>query len=183
MHYNNGGKKRKTGRLTNGTLIHVLVASTSYKASGTGANGTTIKRVGVTNGAFIARVTNAGIIQVAQQTCVEIKTKSIGKKLATSPNVPFPTKKQQVQCSFPIVNHGFSQSCGASNCYRDQSSAATESLRPRATNLPVFPTGHSQKKDATRSWQVAPLKQTAMAQSSMFSLQSSPVQPLTQTQV
>lgn len=51
------------------------------------------------------------------------------------------------------------------------------------THLPVFPTGHSQKKDATRSWQVAPLKQTAMAQSSMFSLQSSPVQPLTQTQV
>lgn len=76
----NGGKKRKTGGLTNGTLIHVLVASTSYKASGTGANGTTIKRVGVTHGAFIARVTDAGIIQVAQQTCGEIKTKAIGEK-------------------------------------------------------------------------------------------------------
>lgn len=53
----------------------------------------------------------------------------------------------------------------------------------RQTYIPVFPTGHSQKNDATRSWQVAPLKQTAIAQSSMFSLQSSPVQPLTQTQV
>lgn len=76
----NGGKKRKTDGLTNGTLIHVLVASTSYKASGTGANGTTIKRVGVTHGAFIARVTDAGIIQVAQQTCDDIKTKAIGEK-------------------------------------------------------------------------------------------------------
>lgn len=87
----NGGKKRKTGRLTNGTLIHVLVASTSYKASRTGANGTTIKRVGVTHGAFIARVTDTGIIQVAQQTCGEIKTKAIGGKISNQSNH---TKKQ-----------------------------------------------------------------------------------------
>lgn len=82
----NGGKKRKTGRLTNGTLIHVLVASTAYEASGTGANGTTIKRVGVTHGAFIARVTDTGIIQVAQQTCGEIKIKAIGEKISNQSN-------------------------------------------------------------------------------------------------
>lgn len=50
------------------------------------------------------------------------------------------------------------------------------------TDVPVRPCGHSQKKDATLSWQVAPCEQAALAQSSMFSLQSSPVQPFTHTQ-
>lgn len=67
-------KGRKSSTLTNGALIHVLVASASYKASGTGANGTAVKRVGVTHSAFVARVTDTGIIQVAQQTCGETKS-------------------------------------------------------------------------------------------------------------
>lgn len=73
-----GGEREK---LTNGALIHVLVASASYKASRTGANGTTIKRVGVTHSAFVARVADTGIIQVAQQTCGETKSKrSLGNQ-------------------------------------------------------------------------------------------------------
>lgn len=39
-----------------------------------------------------------------------------------------------------------------------------------------------QEKEATRSMQVEPGVQEAKAQSSMFSLQSSPLQPLTHTQ-
>lgn len=89
----NAGKKRKTGRLTNRTFIHVLVASTSYEASGTGANGTAIKRVGVTHSTFIARVTDAGIIQVAQQTCGDIKTKAIRKKISNQSNRAISHKK------------------------------------------------------------------------------------------
>ena len=57
------------------------------------------------------------------------------------------------------------------------------SARWQAGRSPVRPWGHSQSKEATRSWQVAPWKQEALAQSSMFSLQSSPVQPLTHTQL
>lgn len=49
-------------------------------------------------------------------------------------------------------------------------------------DLPAFPSGHKQEKEATRSMQVEPLVQEAEAQSSMFSLQSAPVQPLTHTQ-
>lgn len=67
-------KKRINNRLTNGALVHVLVASTSYKASRTGANGTTVERVGVTHCTFVARVTDTRIIKVAQQTCSEIKS-------------------------------------------------------------------------------------------------------------
>lgn len=137
----------KNSRLTNRTLIHVLVAGTSYKASRTGANGTAIKGVSVTHCPLIAGVTHTCIIKVAQQTC-----------------------RESPEAHMPVIND-------------------LEAMTKRGTGViwqthtPVFPTGHSQKNDATRSWQVAPLKQTAIAQSSMFSLQSSPVQPLTQTQV
>lgn len=48
--------------------------------------------------------------------------------------------------------------------------------------LPAFPSGHIQEKEATRSMQVEPGVQEAKAQSSMFSLQSSPLQPFTHTQ-
>lgn len=48
--------------------------------------------------------------------------------------------------------------------------------------LPAFPSGHKQEKEATRSMQVDPGVQEAKAQSSMFSLQSSPLQPFTHTQ-
>lgn len=53
---------------TNRTLIHVLVAGTSYKAGRTCANGTAIKGVGVAHCPLVARVTYTCIIEVAQQT-------------------------------------------------------------------------------------------------------------------
>lgn len=49
-------------------------------------------------------------------------------------------------------------------------------------SLPAFPSGQMHEKEATRSMQVDPLAQEAVKQSSMFLLQSSPLQPLTQTQ-
>lgn len=49
------------------------------------------------------------------------------------------------------------------------------------TSLPVFPWGQRQTKDATRSMHVEPGLQAAVAQSSMFSEQSGPLQPLTHT--
>lgn len=45
---------------------------------------------------------------------------------------------------------------------------------------PVFPGVQSQRKLPTPSMHVAPLKHAALAQSSIFSLQSGPVQPFTQ---
>lgn len=48
--------------------------------------------------------------------------------------------------------------------------------------VPAFPSGHMHEKEATRSIQVDPGVQEAKAQSSMFSLQSPPLQPLTHTQ-
>lgn len=63
-------KKRKTNsRLTNRTLIHVLVAGTSHKAGRTGADSAAIKGVGITNRTLVARVTHTCIVEVAQQTC------------------------------------------------------------------------------------------------------------------
>lgn len=59
----------KYSRLTNRTLIHVLVAGTSYKASRTGANGAAIKWISVTHCPIVAGVTHTCIIKVAQQTC------------------------------------------------------------------------------------------------------------------
>lgn len=47
---------------------------------------------------------------------------------------------------------------------------------------PVFPWGQRQIKEATRSMQVEPGLHAAVAQSSMFSEQSGPLQPLTHTQ-
>lgn len=47
---------------------------------------------------------------------------------------------------------------------------------------PAFPSGQMQENEATRSMQVDPLAQEAVKQSSMFLLQSSPLQPFTQTQ-
>lgn len=52
----------------NGTLIHILVAGSTHKASGAGTDGTAIQRVGVTNRALIAWVTDAGVIQMTEQT-------------------------------------------------------------------------------------------------------------------
>lgn len=49
------------------------------------------------------------------------------------------------------------------------------------TGLPVFPWGQRQTNDATRSIQVEPGLHAAVAQSSMFSEQSAPLQPLTHT--
>lgn len=66
-------KRRSNNRLTDRALVHVLVASTSDKAGRTGANGTSIQRVGVTHCAFVARVTDTRIIEVAQQTCGEMR--------------------------------------------------------------------------------------------------------------
>lgn len=53
---------------TDRTLIHVLVAGTSYKAGGTCANGAAIQGVGVAHRPLVARVTHTCIIEVAQQT-------------------------------------------------------------------------------------------------------------------
>lgn len=53
---------------------------------------------------------------------------------------------------------------------------------PCGPHAPALPSGHMQEKEATRSMQVDPGVQEAKAQSSMFSLQSSPLQPLTHTQ-
>lgn len=68
---------------TDGTLIHVLVAGSPDEASGACADGTAVQRVGVTHCTFIAWVTDAGIIQVAQQTCsqklIEFKSEIMGK--------------------------------------------------------------------------------------------------------
>lgn len=66
--------KMLTGVCTDRALIHVLVASSSNKASGTGANGPTIQRVSVTHRTFITWVTHTGIIQVTQQTCLPNRT-------------------------------------------------------------------------------------------------------------
>lgn len=66
-------KGRSNNRLTDGALVHVLVASPAYKASRTGANGTSIQRVGVTHCAFVARVADTRVIEVAQQTCGEMR--------------------------------------------------------------------------------------------------------------
>jgi len=56
-------------RRTDRTLIHVLVAGTSYKAGGTCANGAAIQGVGVAHRPLVARITHTCIIEVAQQTC------------------------------------------------------------------------------------------------------------------
>lgn len=53
---------------TDGTLIHVLVTRSTDKAGRACADGTAVQRVGVAHGTFVAGVTDAGIIQVAQQT-------------------------------------------------------------------------------------------------------------------
>lgn len=66
--------KMLTGVCSDGTLVHVLVAGSSYKASGTGANGPTVQRVRVTHSTFVTRVTDTGIIQVTQQTCLSYWT-------------------------------------------------------------------------------------------------------------
>lgn len=56
-------------QLTNGTLVHVLVAGSSHKASRAGANGAAVEGVGVTHCALVAGVAHACIIEVAQQAC------------------------------------------------------------------------------------------------------------------
>lgn len=96
-----GPYKHKTpaltkSRLTNWTLIHVLVAGTSYKASRTGANCTTIKRVGVTHCALIAGVTHTCIIKVAQQTCGESTEKNKWQLLTGSYKLAARTKRGTV---------------------------------------------------------------------------------------
>lgn len=62
--------KMLTGVCTNGTLVHVLVAGAAHKASRTSANGPTVQRVRVTNSSFVTGVTDTGIVQVTQQTCL-----------------------------------------------------------------------------------------------------------------
>lgn len=59
-----------TGVCSNGALIHVLVTGSSHKASGTGADGPTVQRVSVTHRTFVTGVTDTGIIQMTQQTCL-----------------------------------------------------------------------------------------------------------------
>ena len=54
--------------LTNGALIHVLVAGPSHKASRAGANGSAIQGVGVADRPLVTGVTNTGVIEVAQKT-------------------------------------------------------------------------------------------------------------------
>lgn len=56
-------------KLTNGTLVHVLVTGPTDEASWACADGTAVQRVGVTHCTFVAGVTDTGIIQVAKQTC------------------------------------------------------------------------------------------------------------------
>lgn len=77
-------KRRSDSRLTDRALVHVLVASTSDEASRTGANGTSIQRVGVTHCAFVARVTDTRIIEVAQQTCGEVRAQLANVHLSVS---------------------------------------------------------------------------------------------------
>lgn len=49
--------------------------------------------------------------------------------------------------------------------------------------LPTYPTGQEQIKPSTRSMQVPPLSHGFKAQSSIFTLQSSPANPLAQLQI
>lgn len=55
--------------LTDGALVHVLVAGSPGEARGAGADGTAVKGVGVAHRALVAGVTDAGVLQVAEQTC------------------------------------------------------------------------------------------------------------------
>lgn len=57
-------------RRTQRALIHILAAGWPRVARGTGADGFAIDRVSVTVRALIARVADAGVVQVAEQTWV-----------------------------------------------------------------------------------------------------------------
>ena len=54
--------------LTDGALVHVLVAGSSDEAGRAGADGSAIQGVGVTHGPLVTRVAHARIIQVTQET-------------------------------------------------------------------------------------------------------------------
>lgn len=62
---------------TNGALIHILVTGTPCEAWGASADGTPIHGVSVTDGIFVARVTDASIIQVAQEPSLAHRTGTI----------------------------------------------------------------------------------------------------------
>lgn len=54
--------------LTEGALVDVQVAGGAGVPGGAGADGLAVDGVGVTVGAFLTRVADAGVIEVAQQT-------------------------------------------------------------------------------------------------------------------
>lgn len=91
---------------TQGTLVHVLAAGWPCVPRGAGADGFAVDRVRVTVGTLVARVTDAGIIQVAKQTWGQ------GRRLAhTGPGTweespPWPQKAKL--CS-PVRPWGHSQ--------------------------------------------------------------------------
>lgn len=59
---------------TQSTLIHVLAAGWPCIPRGAGADGLAVDRVGVAVGALVARVADARIVEVAQQTCAPMRT-------------------------------------------------------------------------------------------------------------
>lgn len=63
-----------TGVGTEGALVDVQVAGGAGVPGGAGADGLAIDGVGVTVGAFLTRVADAGVIEVAQQTCATMRT-------------------------------------------------------------------------------------------------------------
>lgn len=69
--------------LTDGTLVHVLIARATREARGTGANGPAVHGVGVTNGIFMAWIADAGVIQVAEEACQGVGT---GQKQTRPPS-------------------------------------------------------------------------------------------------
>lgn len=54
--------------LTDGALVHVLVACASDEAGGARADGSAVQGVGVTHRALVTGVTHTRVIQVAQET-------------------------------------------------------------------------------------------------------------------
>lgn len=64
-------------KLTKGTLVYVQVAGRACVAGRTGADCLAVDWIGVTVGALLAGVADAGVIEVAQQTCNEKKSHTV----------------------------------------------------------------------------------------------------------
>lgn len=59
-------------RFTQRALVHILIAGSAEVSRGAGTEVASADGVGVAVGAFLTRVTDAGIVQLAQQTCSRV---------------------------------------------------------------------------------------------------------------